>query len=142
MWHQACLLFKARFPELACPPELLERSRAAHRKGALRGRPPTLLQRALKQEVERQAPGQRVVSEYAVEAPDGEGWLLVDVALPELRIALEADGPYHFLRNVPQQLRGETAARNRLLRAWHWEVVSMSHTAWEDASGFASVTQE
>ena len=146
MWHQAYLLFRARFPELACPPELLERSQPAHREEALRGGPPTRLQRALKQAVERLAPGQRVVAEHAAEAPGGEGCLRVDVALPALHIALEADGPHHFLRNrkLGGQLQptGETLARNRLLPAWGWRIVSVPHIAWLDASGSFSGDQE
>ena len=142
MWHQAHLLFKAQFPELACPPELLERSWAAYQEATLQDRVSTLLQHAVAQAARRVAPGQRVELGYVAEAPGGEGCLRVEVALPALRIALEADGPAQFLRNVPQRLRGEAAARNRLLRAWGWRVVSMSYAAAEDAYGSLSGDQE
>ena len=146
MWHWPYLLFTARFPGLACPAELLERSQAAFREEALRGGLPTLLQRMLTQAVKRLAPGQQVVAGYAVEAPGGEGCLRVDVALPALHIVLEADGPHQFLRNRKlggqPQPRGDTVARDRLLRALGWRVVSVPHTAWEDASGSLSGDQE
>ena len=146
MWHQGYLLFKARLPELACPPELLERSQAAHRGAALWGGPPTLLQRAVAQAARRVAPGQRVELEYAAQAPHGRGCLWVDVALPALRIALEADGPRHFLRNRKPggrlQPTGDTLARDRLLWAWGQRVVSVPYTAWLDMSGSLSGDQE
>ena len=142
MWHQAYLLFKVQLPELACPPDLLERSKAAHREEALRRRLPTRLKRVLKQAVESAARGQQVEMDYLVEGPGGEGCLVVDVALPARRIALEAGGPHHFLRNVPQQLRGEREARKGLLRAWGWEVVSVPYTAHDDASGSGSGSQD
>ena len=63
----------------------------------------------------------------------------MDVALPELCIAVEADGPTHFLRNrrerngLPRP-SGETRVRDRLLAAWGWTVVSVPYTVWELAS--------
>ncbi|GAB4823928.1 hypothetical protein N2152v2_010974 [Parachlorella kessleri] len=124
-WHQAYLLIKLQFPQgLACPPELLTRSLAAHQAGLARRTLSTHFERVLAEAVQQLAPGQQVMVEYLVSDPDGLGWLRVDVALPGLKLAVEADGPYHFLRNVePAQQDGLTKARDRLLRGWGWFVV-------------------
>ena len=76
--------------------------------------------------------GQPVSVEHLVPDPDGQGGLRVDVALPELKLAVEADGPHHFLRNVqPQQQNGATKARDRLLWGWGWNVIVVPSNVWE-----------
>ena len=132
-WHQAYLLIKLQHPEgLACPPQLLERSLAAHNAGLARRSPPTHLERVLAEAVRQLAPGQRIKVEYVVPDPDGQGGLRVDVGLPGLKLAVEADGPQHFFRNVePPQQDGSTKARDRLLRGWGWHVVAVPAFAWD-----------
>jgi very-short-patch-repair endonuclease len=47
---------------------------------------------------------------------------------PCCRLVVEADGPYHFWRNVPAPA---TQSRDRLLRSWGWEVVSVSQAEYD-----------
>lgn len=39
---------------------------------------------------------------YGVELEYMQAEYTVDMALPEVRLAVEADGPLHFMRNVPR----------------------------------------
>jgi very-short-patch-repair endonuclease len=131
-WHQAYLLMRQRYGVVvACPPELLQRSLAAHL--ALKApRTTTHFEDALAEAVRQVAEGLDVQLSHAVHDPRGEGRLWVDVALPQLRIALEADGPTHFLRNTElRQQKGETRARDRLLRGWGWHVIVVPIIVWE-----------
>jgi hypothetical protein len=131
-WHQAYLLMRQRYgADEACPPALLQRSLAAHR--ALKApQMPTYFERVRAEAVQQLAGALGVETHFAVLNPHGEGRLLVEVALPQLRIALEADGPTHFLRNVkPLQQTGDTRARDRLLRGWEWHVIVVPHIVWD-----------
>jgi very-short-patch-repair endonuclease len=130
-WHQAYLLMRQRYSVVAaCPPELLQRSLAAHR--ALNApQTTTHFERVLAEAVRQLAGGLDVELSHAAHDLHGEGRVWVDVALPQLRIALEADGPTHFLRNTePRQQTGETRARDRLLRGWGWHVIIAPYSAW------------
>ncbi len=130
-WHQAYLLMRQRYGAVAaCPPELLKRSLAAHR--ALKApQMSSYFGTMLAEAVRQLAGGLEVELSHAVHGRDRKGRLWVDVALPQLRIALEADGPYHFLRNTePRQQTGETRARDRLLRGWGWHVIIVPDVVW------------
>jgi very-short-patch-repair endonuclease len=131
-WHQAYLLMRQRYGVVAaCPPELLQRSLAAHR--ALKApQMSSYFERVLAEAVRQLAGRLDVQLGHAVHDPHGEGRVWADVALPQLRIAVEADGPYHFLRNTePRQQTGETRARDRLLRGWGWHVIVVPFMLWE-----------
>lgn len=55
--------------------------------------------------------------------------LAVDIAFPKERIALEIDGPHHFAHNTQQPL-GEMIARDDMLRARGWHVISLPYFIW------------
>jgi hypothetical protein len=55
------------------------------------------------------------------------------VVVPRRGVALEVDGPRHFLRNV-QRPNGSTLLRNRLLSALGWRVLVVPYYEWP--SGF------
>ncbi|KAI3433816.1 hypothetical protein D9Q98_003620 [Chlorella vulgaris] len=57
-----------------------------------------------------------------------EGWLQVNLAVPSLRLVVQADGPYQYFRNKPGVLLPTTVARDRLLRSWGWHVISVPFT--------------
>ena len=76
--------------------------------------------------LEKRLPGGLASVDIAIEPP-GEG---------ALKIAVEADGPRHFLRNRQRQPRGGTLLRNRLLAALGWHVVVIPYYDWEAAGGF------
>ena len=59
--------------------------------------------------------------------------LLLDVAILELQIAIEIDGPYHFARNTFRPL-GATALKRRHLAAMGWAVFSVTTDDWENAA--------
>jgi len=47
--------------------------------------------------------------------------LLVDIALVDEKVVVEADGPFHYFRDS-QTLHGNTQFRNRLLQQMGWKV--------------------
>ncbi|KAG1660821.1 hypothetical protein FOA52_010246 [Chlamydomonas sp. UWO 241] len=81
--------------------------------------------------VVRQLPGcSDATSEQATD--DGLFSINIAVQLPDgSRLAVEVDGPSHFLRNPPGRLNGAALLRNRLLEARGWRVVSVPvMTGW------------
>jgi hypothetical protein len=69
----------------------------------------------------------------ASELPSDDGLFSIDIALvsPDGRkVAIEVDGPTHFLTNAPQMVNGNTALRNQLLEARGWTVVSLPAVVW------------
>ncbi len=51
-----------------------------------------------------------------------------------VRLAIEVDGPHHFMSNKPRLATGETLLRNVLLEARGWRVVSVPlgpHAPWD-----------
>ncbi len=119
--------------DAACPPELLHRSLAAHL-APKAARATTYFESALAEAVQQLAGTLGVETHFAVLNPHGKGRVWVDVALPQLRVALEADGPTHFLRNLePLQQTGDTQARDRLLRGWGWHVIMVPYVVWNAA---------
>jgi hypothetical protein len=59
----------------------------------------------------------------------------VGVELPGgVKLAIEVDGPHHFMSNEPEMATGATTLRNLLLEARGWRVVSVPvgpHAPWE-----------
>jgi len=57
----------------------------------------------------------------------------IDVAITAggKRLAIEVDGPTHFLQAPQHTLDGSTQLRNRLLSAHGWTVVSVPHYEWD-----------
>ena len=81
--------------------------------------------------LEKRLPGGLASVDIAIEPPMGGR---------VLRIALEADGPRHFLRNRPRQPKGSTLLRNRLLAALGWRVVVVPYFDWPQDDFDARVT--
>ncbi|KAG1668968.1 hypothetical protein FOA52_001013 [Chlamydomonas sp. UWO 241] len=75
----------------------------------------------------RQLPG---CSDASSEHQTDDGLFSIDIALPggNKKLAVEADGPTHFLSNTPAVPTGATRLRNRLLEARGWRVVSVPVT--------------
>ena len=62
----------------------------------------------------------------------------LDLALPSSRVAIEVDGPFHFLLPDGRGLRrpnGPTLLKRRLLAAAGWRVISVPFYEWD---GFAT----
>jgi hypothetical protein len=59
--------------------------------------------------------------------------LTIDVAITAggKRLAIEVDGPTHFLQQPQHAPNGSTLMRNRLLSAHGWTVVSVPHYEWD-----------
>ena len=55
----------------------------------------------------------------------------IDIAIPSKKIAIEVDGPSHFLNSHPEEYEGTTALRNRLLKNRGWKVASFSLCKWK-----------
>ena len=73
------------------------------------------------------------VSEYLTE----DGFFRIDIALKlnGQKLAIEVDGPYHFLSDG-KTLNGRTILRNRLLENRGWKVISISDmTEWVPLRG-------
>ena len=56
----------------------------------------------------------------------------VDIAIPELKIAVEVDGPSHFTRTKPKRRLGPSAMKLRHLTSAGWTVFSMLSDDWDD----------
>ncbi|KAG1673210.1 hypothetical protein FOA52_013090 [Chlamydomonas sp. UWO 241] len=80
----------------------------------------------------RQLPG---CSGATSEQTTDDGLFSIDIAVQLLdgsRLAVEVDGPTHFLSNAPTAPNGATCLRNRLLEERSWRVVSVpARTGWD-----------
>ena len=56
----------------------------------------------------------------------------VDIAMPELKIAVDVDGPSHFTRTKPKRRLGPSAMKMRHLAFAGWTVFSMLSDDWDD----------
>jgi very-short-patch-repair endonuclease len=54
----------------------------------------------------------------------------IDIAIPSEMLAIEVDGPSHFLNSHPHSYEGTTLLRNRLLQNRGWTVASFPVTRW------------
>ncbi len=76
--------------------------------------------------------GLAVAEEHLLSCADGRLIMWVDVAVLGANVVVEADGPWHALRNHPARPTGASLARDRLLRrALGQEVVSLPYTVWD-----------
>lgn len=57
----------------------------------------------------------------------------VDIAIPALKVAIEADGPTHRSRNTGQLL-GATVVKQRHVCAAGWHLVNVAHDVWDQLS--------
>ena len=67
--------------------------------------------------------------------------LELDIAIPDLRIAIEIDGPTHFARNVLRPL-GATVLKQRHLEAMGWALLSVRNEVWDNPIGQKVQLQE
>ena len=58
----------------------------------------------------------------------------IDVGLPKLRIAIEADGPSHRSRNTGQVL-GPAVMKKRHVQGAGWQVLTVPHDEWDILRG-------
>ena len=58
----------------------------------------------------------------------------VDVSIPSMKIAIEADGPTHRCRNSNQPLGG-TVMKQRHLKAAGWQLITVAHDDWDELRG-------
>jgi len=58
-----------------------------------------------------------------------------DIYLPDADLAVEVDGPTHFLANCPAEPNGATRLRDRLLRQRGHEVMAVPHFEWASLDG-------
>ena len=76
--------------------------------------------------------------DVALQEDTSSGYAL-DLAVPQQRLAIEADGPSHFTRNtggaaVVRPL-GHTSMKHRHLRQLGWDVISVPWYEWDDVRG-------
>ncbi len=57
--------------------------------------------------------------------------LVVDIAIPERKLAIEVDGPTHFAFKSREPL-GHTVFKRRLLHSMGWTVVSIPYWDWNN----------
>ncbi|DBA90245.1 hypothetical protein WJX77_003060 [Trebouxia sp. C0004] len=67
---------------------------------------------------------------YDVELEYTQAEYTVDMALPRIKLAVEADGPLHFMRNVPKAI-GRTLVKRRSLQKMGWTVLSVPYFHWQ-----------
>jgi hypothetical protein len=68
---------------------------------------------------------------HELEHITADGLFSIDLAIVDRRIAIEFDGPSHFMRNTFEPL-GHTRLRDRLLSAMGWHVVSIPFFDWDE----------
>eukprot|EP00890_Picochlorum_soloecismus_P006449 jgi/Picsp_1/6805/NSC_04144-R1_protein len=73
----------------------------------------------------------KISSGWILEYWDPELQYPVDMALPQYRIAVEADGPSHFAHNSRHTL-GATSLKQRLLEALGWTVITVPFYEWNN----------
>jgi hypothetical protein len=73
----------------------------------------------------------KISSGWRLEYWDPELQYPVDMALPQYRIAVEADGPSHFAYNTKHTL-GATSLKQRLLEALGWTVITVPFYEWNN----------
>jgi len=128
--HQAALTLEdAELSELAelLPPEL---ARAAEREW--RDQPPTR-----ESTYQKELCGILARMGLAHQAEASVRGYRVDVALPQLAVIIEADGPSHFARNTHRPLGATRLKSNHLTAAGKWRLVRIPHWTWDelDAEG-------
>ncbi|GLC56073.1 hypothetical protein PLESTB_001061500 [Pleodorina starrii] len=62
---------------------------------------------------------------------DNSAGYSVDITLPQLRIALEADGPTHTSRTPGGAVLGATAMKRRHLQRLGWHVLNVTYQEWD-----------
>lgn len=77
--------------------------------------------------------------DYVIE--DVSSGYAVDIAIPELRIAIEIDGPFHFARNVKRRL-GPSAMKHRHLIQRGWHVFPLTAEDWISAESSSEALQD
>jgi hypothetical protein len=81
----------------------------------------------------RQLPGSTWQQPPAMEQRSADGAYSIDIAAVTsagVRLAVEVDGPSHFLLHPANALNGPTACRNRALAARGYRVVSVPYFEW------------
>ena len=76
-------------------------------------------------------------SEAREEVLTDDGLFSMDIAMvrPDgTKVAIEVDGPTHFMRNNLTRMNGATLLRNRMLESRGWRVVSVSVKQWSKMS--------
>lgn len=86
----------------------------------------------LQQDVSNQLTSMGVA--HLVEQRTEDGYFSLDIVVPHLKVAIEVDGPYHYLLNWPPSPTGATLLRRRLLRAQGWRMVSVPYFLWSYSS--------
>ena len=66
--------------------------------------------------------------DHEIEYLTSDACFSIDIAIPSEHIALEIDGPQHFTRS--EEPLGDTLARNDLLKARGWRVITVPYFAW------------
>ncbi|KAL0049875.1 hypothetical protein WJX82_011534 [Trebouxia sp. C0006] len=67
---------------------------------------------------------------YDVELEYMQAEYTIDMALPRIKLAVEADGPLHFMRNIPKAI-GRTLVKRRSLQKMGWTVLSVPYFHWQ-----------
>ena len=87
--------------------------------------------------------------------------LALDMALPDRKVGIEVDGPYHFIHNMDkwsvdqetkpledhwswttQEMNGSTAMKDRLLQMKGWTIVHIPFWEWDRVQDKASAEDE
>lgn len=87
--------------------------------------------------------GGRFQGQCFLEMKTEDNLFSIDIAIPTERLAIEVDGPSHFLSSHPGEYEGTTLLRNRFLQNRGWTVASLPVARWRlKGSGQEPVTQD
>jgi very-short-patch-repair endonuclease len=97
--------------------------------------PPSALQQQVFTALQLTAAGVLSWQQEQLAVPDGACLIdIVGVTADGVRLAIEVDGPYHFVW-PDRRLDGRTQHRNRVLAARGYAVVSVPYYEWNDLKG-------
>ena len=64
---------------------------------------------------------------------EAKSGLSLDMAKPEIKVAVEFDGPVHYFANRPWMLTGRSKLKRRLLDLVGWDIVYVDYRDWDAA---------
>ncbi|KAH8052104.1 endonuclease [Aureococcus anophagefferens] len=124
MWHHVSIFAEAEAPDHALPRVVLDDADALRAAFVADAAAPSQAQRDVSESL-----AELLAHDFEHVTPQG---LSLDMAVPAAKLAVEYDGPTHYLAGAAApRPNGKTRCKRRLLEALGWRVVNIPHFEWE-----------